>query len=215
MFKIDWGKILVIPIFTLLLVINIYGFLEKSKVFFPVASLKVIELIHQSLVIGFYGLLVLLYVFRHRAKSTSTSLAVNTAALSATFLPFLIPLLNQKRLEDPSVLIAGDLIILFGMGLTIYALLTLGRNLSIIPQARNLIQNGPYRLIRHPLYAGELISVLGLILVHHNASQVAAFFLLIGLQTYRAFQEERLLSRMFAEYESYSLKTYRFLPGVF
>jgi protein-S-isoprenylcysteine O-methyltransferase Ste14 len=117
--------------------------------------------------------------------------------------------------DNLTVLIIADLIMTFGMVFSISALFVLGKNISIVPQARSLVQSGPYRLVRHPLYLSEMVSLLGVVLARFTASAVALFFLLIACQVYRALQEENLLGGTFPEYESYCLRTSRFIPGVF
>ena len=91
----------------------------------------------------------------------------------------------------------------------------LGRSVSIIPQARSLVQNGPYKFVRHPLYLGELIAILGIVTARFSIYAMSVFCLLVALQIYRAMQEERLLAGTFPEYESYSLKRARFIPGIY
>jgi protein-S-isoprenylcysteine O-methyltransferase Ste14 len=40
--------------------------------------------------------------------------------------------------------------------------LSLGRSISILPQARQLVTSGPYAFVRHPLYLGEMTAMLGI-----------------------------------------------------
>jgi protein-S-isoprenylcysteine O-methyltransferase Ste14 len=101
------------------------------------------------------------------------------------------------------------------MLLSIFALLALGRNLSIIPQARKLVRHGPYRLVRHPLYLGELTSVFGIVAAEVTLSKMMVFLLLIAAQIYRSLWEEKLLVNTFPEYKEYSSKKRRFIPGIF
>ena len=50
-----------------------------------------------------------------------------------------------------------------GIALALIAMGTLGRSFGIAPADRSLVQTGPYRWIRHPMYLGELSAVLGAI----------------------------------------------------
>jgi protein-S-isoprenylcysteine O-methyltransferase Ste14 len=104
---------------------------------------------------------------------------------------------------------------LAGTVFTLAALGTLGKSFSIIPQARKLVVRGPYRLVRHPAYLGEMTGVLGLALAGVSIPKILVFFLLACCQIYRAFQEEKVLTEAFPEYADYASKTSRFLPGLF
>ena len=126
----------------------------------PINLIKAVGLIHHLLIVCFYILLILLYFLRTSAISTSKSPVTNIIAIVTTSIPFTIPLLGRNLLVDPLSIIISSVIIILGMLLSIFALLALGRNVSIIPQARKLVRHGPYRLVRHPLYLGELIECI-------------------------------------------------------
>ncbi len=120
-----------------------------------------------------------------------------------------------RPLDSPIIIISATLVTILGIAFTLYSLGTLGKNVSIIPQARRLVQTGPYKLVRHPVYLGELVSIFGVILARPSTSAVAIYCLLIALLIYRALQEEKLLADIFPEYNSYFMRKARFIPGIF
>jgi len=213
-YKMDMGRLTILPIFSLLLVANITGVYGDAKTLEPISTIKVITLINRLLLVCFYALLVFLYFIRSSARSTTNSLFAKAIAVIATFLPFTIPLLSRPS-DNPNILLLASLVTIFGIAIALYSLRTLGRSFSIIPQARRLVQTGPYKLVRHPVYLGELISILGIVLARPSAITMAIYCLLIALLLYRALQEEKLLAGIFPEYDTYSLRRARFIPGVF
>jgi protein-S-isoprenylcysteine O-methyltransferase Ste14 len=213
-YKMDIGRLTILPIFSLLVVANLAGVYADVKALEQVSTIKVATLIHHMLLICFYSLVLFLYFIRSAAKSTTKSLIAKTIALIASFLPFAIPFLGSSS-DNSGIMFSANLITIFGMLISLYSLGALGRSFSIIPQARMLVRTGPYRLVRHPLYLGELISLTGIVLARFSISATTIYCLIVALQIYRALQEERLLADIFPEYQSYSLKKARFLPGIF
>jgi protein-S-isoprenylcysteine O-methyltransferase Ste14 len=110
---------------------------------------------------------------------------------------------------------AGNVLVAAGTAWAVWSLRSLGRNVSVIAQARELADRGPYRWVRHPLYAGEIVSSLGLALL---AGSVAAWGVWLGfgaLQGYRALREEQLLVRVLPGYRRYQARTAALFPGLF
>ncbi len=212
--KIDMGRLIILPIFVFLMTINILVVCQQVRALLPVTTMKAAGLIHHLLMVCFYSLIIFLYFLRSRAKSTSRSHVTNFIAIVATFIPFTLPFLGEPALNNPEILHVANSIIIIGIVLSIYALGSLGKSFSIIPQARRLIKTGPYRVVRHPLYVSELIGVFGLAFAGLTILKMAIFLLLIVLQVYRALQEEKLLADVFPEYKEYSSKTSRFIPGI-
>jgi len=104
----------------------------------------------------------------------------------------------------------------FAMGgaLTAVALLVLGRSFAILPAVRRIVTKGPYRVIRHPAYAGELIMVASCLLARPGWSTVAALVAGLPLVGLRIAAEERLL-RSEAGYGEYKKRVrWRLLPLV-
>jgi protein-S-isoprenylcysteine O-methyltransferase Ste14 len=213
-YRMDIGRMIILPIFSIFLITNILGVIKDARALEPVSTIKIATFINHALLVCSYAMLVFLYLIRSVAKSTTRSFLTKTIAVVATFLPFTIPLLSRPS-DNPNVLILSSLITILGMAIVLYSLGTLGRSFSIIPQARGLVQSGPYGLVRHPVYLGELISILGVVLARLSAIAMTIYCLLIALLIYRALKEERLLVDIYPEYEAYCLKRARFIPGVF
>ena len=214
-FKMDIGRLIMAPIFAFFLTTNIHIFYIQINDLFPVDPNKIAKITHTGLMVCFNALILILYLLRTRAKSTSKSLAANTIAILGTFLPLLLAYLSRPQAINLIGIFTADLLVLFGMVFSLYSLSHLGRNFSIIPQARNLIQSGPYKFIRHPLYAGELLCSLGAVLASFSIERFILFLGMVGCQVYRAFEEEKILADVFSEYQNYQARTVRFLPGIF
>ena len=91
----------------------------------------------------------------------------------------------------------------------------LGRSISVIAQAREVVDRGPYRLVRHPLYVGELVSTLGVAIVAGTVWALCAWVALCLLEAYRALREEQVLLQAPPGYRAYRARTAALLPGIF
>lgn len=209
--KIDLGRLMIIPVFCMLMIANMAEIRMELKAF---EAVKFAKLMHCLLAASFYALVVFLYFVRRDARSTTKSLFVKSMAVIASFLPFAIPFAGSPS-EDIDRVLCADLITLAGMAVALYSLASLGRNFSIIPQARTLVRTGPYKLVRHPVYLGELIATFGIVMARPSVSAWAVFCLIAVLLLYRAIQEEKLLASTFPEYEFYSRRVARLIPGIF
>jgi protein-S-isoprenylcysteine O-methyltransferase Ste14 len=103
---------------------------------------------------------------------------------------------------------------LSGSILATVVLLYLGRSFSILPEARRLVVTGPYHFVRHPLYATEMICMLGLVIQFTFWPAVTVFLMQLVIQLERMRIEEQLLSNTFPEYEIYASNTARLIPGL-
>jgi len=101
-----------------------------------------------------------------------------------------------------------------GFAVAVYGLLYLRRSLSIIPEARRLVTGGPYRVIRHPLYAAEILAASAVLLARPSLWAVVMFLPFVSVQLLRARFEERLLTRAFPGYTAYATRTSRIIPFV-
>lgn len=118
--------------------------------------------------------------------------------------------------EDGSRWLAlSSFLMLFGMLFAVYSLAWLGRSFSIMPESRKLVNSGPYSLIRHPLYLGEQIALVGVALQSSNPLVLALITLQFCCQIYRMNYEEQILAKTFPEYEDYITQTDRLLPWIY
>jgi protein-S-isoprenylcysteine O-methyltransferase len=106
-----------------------------------------------------------------------------------------------------------------GVTLRIWAVHTLGRFFQVVlvvQSEHHVVSNGPYRLIRHPSYAGPVLGCLGVGLALDRWVSLALCFVLpTAAFVRRTFIEERvLLAGLGAEYEQYRQKTKRLVPYV-
>lgn len=101
----------------------------------------------------------------------------------------------------------GFVIGFIGVSFSIWALSHLKRSFGLRAAVRTLVTSGPYGRIRHPLYLGEIVHVLGIAIL---AATPAGFWLLIPsviLQVIRAKIEERKFLRTLPEYPAYRART--------
>ena len=108
--------------------------------------------------------------------------------------------------------ISGIVISILGTTMGCFALWELKRSFSIMVEVRRLITKGVYSKVRHPLYAGELLHLLGIAMLFNNMAAYGLFLFLFLMQSLRAILEEKKLSSHFTEYETYKAGTGFFLP---
>ena len=166
------------------------------------------------LVLVFYAVIIWCYLRRRPAVATSGSLTAHVAAVTATWLPFVLPLLHGAA-PGPGRQALSDVLLVVGTVWAVWALQVLGRNVSVLAQARDVVDRGPYHWVRHPLYAGEIVSSLGVAVAMNSLAAVAIWLVLCGLQVYRALREEQVLLQALPAYQSYRSRTAALLPGVF
>lgn len=177
------------------------------------SPLAISTILQRGLTIVFVAILVILFLIRRPVAGRRSPFLGAVIALAATFFPA-IPA-NAPILEDDiTLMIMSSVLILVGTSLSIASLVVLGRCFGVLPEARGLVTTGPYALVRHPLYLSEGVSVLGLVVATASPTIGCLFVLYCGLQYWRALGEERALRSIFPEYEAYSRRTARFLPGI-
>jgi protein-S-isoprenylcysteine O-methyltransferase Ste14 len=111
-----------------------------------------------------------------------------------------------------TLLVAGVTLALAATGWMLMSTLALGKCFGLLPEARGLVTRGPYRLVRHPLYLGELAACAGLTLASPSTRNLVLAAVFAAAQAARMRMEERELTREFPEYRSYAARTPRLVP---
>lgn len=124
--------------------------------------------------------------------------------------------LQDEALRNLMIL-SGDLMILAGAAMNLAGRIYLGANWANqikIYTAHTLIRRGPYRWVRHPLYASIILMFYGGVLIFQDGLSFAAVsFLFVPFMAYRARQEEQLLQAQFSqEYAAYRQEAGMFTP---
>lgn len=104
---------------------------------------------------------------------------------------------------------------LSGLTLVSVCFLGLGRSFGIVAANRGLKTKGPYQIVRHPIYACHLITMIGFILVNPHWINFVIAAVVITAQVLRMRAEERVLTES-GDYATYAAEVrYRLVPGVY
>jgi protein-S-isoprenylcysteine O-methyltransferase Ste14 len=162
----------------------------------------------------FLGLEILIFFVRSPPVHFSESWASRAMALLAANSGVAFLILPRATIS-PLAAIVSSVLSLSGSLMAIFVLGWLGRSFSILPQARRLVTEGPYRLVRHPLYLAEMIASLGVAIQFEQpwATVIAVF--IFALQFPRMHYEEAILEKAFPLYRDYSARTAKLLPGFY
>ena len=174
------------------------------------APLAIPLLIVNVLIIG-------LFLLRRPSRDLSKRPSAWVMAVAGTTLPLLmrpvadlgIPGSTGEVLSLVSLVLQG--LTIGGIGVSLF---TLGRSFGVVPAHRGLVTTGPYGLVRHPLYACEMMFYV--FFVFGNPSLLNGLLLAgyLALQALRAREEERLLTRDLRYRDYKRAVPYRFIPGL-
>ena len=142
---------------------------------------------------------------------------------AATFLLLLVSLSDHlprwmtRPLPVPaawglSLLGLSALLTVGGLAVTLWGLAHLRRSFSVFVEVREVVSDGPYRYVRHPLYIGEMTMATGLWLSGPTLFGLMVVVALSTLQLARAGMEEARLAASSAAYAKGMLTTGRFFP---
>lgn len=115
------------------------------------------------------------------------------------------------------ITITGAALIVLGTGLRAWGIWTLGKYFSVHIEIKNdhkLVESGPYKFIRHPAYAGNIIQTLGIPLTLNAYFSLGISVLLIILFLTRLKFEEEVLIREIEGYNDYMKRTNRLIPKI-
>jgi protein-S-isoprenylcysteine O-methyltransferase Ste14 len=104
--------------------------------------------------------------------------------------------------QIPAVAVIGFTLTLIGLAIALWARIHLGQNWSdkvILSEGHQLIRTGPYTYMRHPIYTGVLLGVLGTAVVLDQWRGLLAFAILLANYSIKARREEQILATHFGD----------------
>jgi protein-S-isoprenylcysteine O-methyltransferase Ste14 len=124
---------------------------------------------------------------------------------------------SATNVRNPVLQGVGLVILLLGMAFAIWARVCLGTNWGM-PMTRRadpeLVRTGPYRYVRHPIYSGWLLGIVGMV-VAVNVYWLVLLVLVGAFLTYSAMREERDMVQTFPDtYPDYKRSTKMLVPFV-
>jgi protein-S-isoprenylcysteine O-methyltransferase Ste14 len=162
-----------------------------------------------SIGLSLYNFIVAWMYFNHRPAVRIARWWETALAVGGTFLPLVA--FRPAPPSSASIVEIGMLVQLFGLMGMIWSVFSLGTSLGIAPADRGLVTSGPYRRVRHPMYAFELLFCLGYWLANLSWLNGAAWLALVALQVTRAHREEQAI----AGYDAYATQVrWRFIPYI-
>lgn len=127
----------------------------------------------------------------------------------------------ERRLftPPPPVLWLGLVLTVIGVAISLAARFTLGRNWSgvvTLKDSHELIRNGVYSRMRHPIYSGQFVALLGVALISTRLQNFLGFVIIYFTYYFKARREEEFLRGEFGPaFEEHVRHTGMFLPKLF
>lgn len=146
---------------------------------------------------------------RKPSRNPVAWLACAGAILSVAFL--------SPPAEDAALaaVVAGEAIVILSVAFTFASVAFLGRCFGVLPEVRGLVMRGPYRIIRHPVYLGEMGAFVGFVVTSQHWLNLVPLAVFIASQSVRMrFEEAALTEEYPAEYGAYAARTPRLIPGL-
>jgi protein-S-isoprenylcysteine O-methyltransferase Ste14 len=204
---------LVICVFAVLDWLAVYDGIEPLQIYvsqgiYTVPSLGVLNTLFSAI---YLTLAAIILLSLRQPLSRYRSVWPNLVAVLAAFGLYAFVVIPTGTFLRVNVAVSL-LLIVIGSIVVITALIYLRQAFSVTPQARFLVTAGPYAIVRHPMYVGNILSILGVALLIDSVEAIALFVICAALQLGRAFYEERLLREAFPDYANYQARVGRFFP---
>ena len=110
----------------------------------------------------------------------------------------------------------GCLLILSGLGFSVWARIHLGRNWSgriTVKDGHELIQTGPYAIVRHPIYTGLLLAIIGsAVAIGELRALLAVALMWVSYQRKLGIEERWMAGAFGAQYKQYQRRTCALIP---
>ncbi len=158
------------------------------------------------------GVLVVLFLARRKSLTTSSHVSDWLVAAVGGWLPLAFQPQSNAWVGAAAV---GMSLQFVGLTATVICLTALGRSFGVVAANRGLKANGPYRWVRHPIYASHLVTNAGFLIANWWWGNGLLFGVWAVAQIARIVAEERVL-HLAADYTSYRRRVrWRLVPGLY
>ena len=158
------------------------------------------------------ALVVVLTVVRRKAIYVDSSVTAGVLTVLSVAGP---PMLRASDAASFMPDVATAMVSAIGLGLVVLGKMALGRSFGLVPANRGIVVRGPYTFVRHPIYAGYLITHVAFFIADPIPWNAAVILIADTALILRALMEERVLSKD-VEYQGYCRRVgWHLVPGVF
>jgi protein-S-isoprenylcysteine O-methyltransferase Ste14 len=193
------GRAVIVTLFTLFVVAMLGDFGRTGRV-------------TGMMLVASESLVVVLTLFRRSAAWIDRSWRARLLTIVSVFGPSLVRPAADAGIVADSVTVAFSGV---GLSIVLAGKLSLGRSFGLMPANRGVVSGGIYRLVRHPIYAGYLVTHLGFLAAHLTVWNLALLVVADLALMVRAIQEERTLA-LDPFYVAYQERVrWRIVPGLF
>lgn len=187
-----------------LIAVIFYGFLFVRLVQSGLPNLQVWAVLVAD------GTILAFLLVRRPTQGISTSLADWLVAVVGTTVALMI-----RPVQPPIDADTGLILMLIGTGIAIAAKFALRRSFGLVAANRGVKVDGPYGVVRHPMYAGYMVSHIGMLLMLPSLWNVGVYAVSWTALALRVRAEERLLLKD-ETYAAYAKRVrWRLIPGLF
>jgi protein-S-isoprenylcysteine O-methyltransferase Ste14 len=112
----------------------------------------------------------------------------------------------------------GVVLVVVGVVIGVLGLLDLRRAMTgplLAERTSQLVEDGMYAVMRHPIYAGQILITLGWSLLRSSFATLLLSLMYAVFLDLKGRREETVLSERFPGYADYARRVRRFLPGVY
>lgn len=191
---------------------------------------------HVGLVIGAIWVVWIIYWGVAAAKNKAIARKEDARSRLSYGLPFfagVILMLHPRILHDfgngvlarfmwpPSALgyALAIVLVIAGLGFSVWARVHLAGNWSAtvtVKEGHELVRSGPYKYVRHPIYTGILIAILGSVVLIGRWNALIGFALVAASFVIKLRIEERFMAEQFGDaYQLYKKEVAALVPGLF